>query len=76
METYATANEVLNHPQRMLISSFKLENGTVITPLFIGNLGCSAPKFTVSFNILLGNALKFLFNQWLTLEEKEKKTIF
>ena len=25
---------MLKHPQRMLISSFKLENGTVITPLF------------------------------------------
>ena len=25
---------MLRHPQRMLISSFKLENGTVITPLF------------------------------------------
>ena len=30
----AIENEVLKHPQRMLISSFKLENGTVITPLF------------------------------------------
>ena len=34
MKTYAIENEVLKHPQRMLISSFKLENGTVITPLF------------------------------------------
>ena len=25
---------MLKHPQRMLISSFKLENGTVISPLF------------------------------------------
>ena len=34
MKNYAIENETLKHPQRMLISSFKLENGTVITPLF------------------------------------------
>ena len=33
-KNYAIENEMLKHPQRMLISSFKLENGTVITPLF------------------------------------------
>ena len=34
MKNYAIENEMLKHPQRMLIASFKLENGTVITPLF------------------------------------------
>ena len=34
MKNYAIENEMLKHPQIMLISSFKLENGTVITPLF------------------------------------------
>ena len=34
LKNYAIENELLKHPQRMLISSFKLENGTVITPLF------------------------------------------
>ena len=34
MKNYAIENDMLKHPQRMLISSFKLENGTVITPLF------------------------------------------
>ena len=34
MKNYAIENEILKHPQRMLISSFKLENGNVITPLF------------------------------------------
>ena len=33
-KNYAIENEMLKHPQRMLISSFKLENGTVITHLF------------------------------------------
>ena len=34
MKNYSIENETLKHPQRMLISSFKLENGTVITPPF------------------------------------------
>ena len=34
MKKHAIENEVLKQPQRMLISSFKLEKGTVITPLF------------------------------------------
>ena len=33
MKNYAIENEVFKYPQRMLISSFKLENGTIITPL-------------------------------------------
>ena len=34
MKNYGIENGMLKHPQRMLISSFKLENGAVITPLF------------------------------------------
>ena len=34
MKNYAIENEMLNHPQRMLISSFKLENETITTPLY------------------------------------------
>ena len=34
MMNYETENEMLKQPQRRLISSFKLENGTLITPLF------------------------------------------
>ena len=34
MKNYAIENEMLKHLQRKLISSFKLENGTVMTPLF------------------------------------------
>ena len=68
---------MLKHPQRMLISSFKLENGTVITPLFnfYMELGLQCTKITVLFNILLGNALIISFSQWLMLEEKEMKTL-
>ena len=34
MQNYAIENDLLKHPQRMLIFSFKLENGSIITPLF------------------------------------------
>ena len=34
LKNYAIDNEIMKYPQRMLLSSFKLENGTVITPLF------------------------------------------
>ena len=34
MKNFAIENKMLKHPQKMLISSFKLENGTVITLLF------------------------------------------
>ena len=33
MREYAIENNLLKQPQRMLISSFKMENGTIITPL-------------------------------------------
>ena len=33
MRDYAVENNLLKQPQRMLISSFNLENGTIITPL-------------------------------------------
>ena len=34
MKTYAEKNDLLKQTQRMLISSFKLTNGTLMTPLF------------------------------------------
>ena len=33
MRDYAVENNLLKQPQRMIISSFNLENGTIITPL-------------------------------------------
>ena len=46
MRDYAIDNDLLKQPQRMLISSFKLENGTVITPLltFYLSLGLKCIK--------------------------------
>ena len=68
---------MLKHPQRILISSYKVENGMVITPLFnfYRELELQCPKFTFLFNILLGNALIVSFSQWLMLKEKEMKTL-
>ena len=34
MKNYAIENEIIKQPQRMLISSFKIKNVTVITPVF------------------------------------------
>ena len=47
MKSSAIENEMLKHPQRMLISSFKVATGTVITPVFIFDLefGLQCTKF-------------------------------
>ena len=46
MREYAIGNNLLKQPQRMLISSFKSENGTIITPLrnFYLSLGLKCTK--------------------------------
>ena len=46
MRDYAIDNDLLKQPQRMLISGFKLKNGTVITPLlnFYLSLGLKCTK--------------------------------
>ena len=46
MKNYASENKLLTQPQRMLISSFQLTNGTVITPLlnFYLSLGLRCTK--------------------------------
>ena len=47
MQNYAIENDLLKHPQRKLISSFKLQNGSIITPLFnfYMELGLQCTKF-------------------------------
>ena len=46
MRDYAVENNLLKQPQRILISSFNLENGTIITPLlnFYISLGLKCTK--------------------------------
>ena len=43
MKNYAIENELLKHPQRMLISSFKHENGTPLFSFFL-ELGLQGTK--------------------------------
>ena len=77
MKNYAIENKMLKHPQKMLISSFKLKNGTLITPLFnfYLELGLQCTKNFVLFNILHKSVSIISFNQWLMKEEKEMKTL-
>ena len=68
MREYAIENNLLKQPQRMLISSFKLENGTIITPLlnFYLSLGLKCTKIyrfiqytpKTCFNMLVLNMLQ------------------
>ena len=44
MKTYAQENDLLKQPQRILISSFKMTNETLITPLFNFYLGLQCTK--------------------------------
>ena len=48
LKTYAKENDLLKQPQRMLISSFKLTNGTLIAPLsnFYLDLGLQCTKIS------------------------------
>ena len=51
MKNYDEENDLLKNPQRMLISSIKLENGTIITPL---------PYFYQSLGLQCTNVYRFL----------------
>ena len=75
MKTYALENEILKIPRRMQIFSFKLETGTVITPLFNFHweLGVRCTKFN-RFVLLEKVSKKFSCNHSLILVEKELKT--
>ena len=76
MKIYAIENEMLKQPQKMLISSFKLENGTVITPLFNfymeHALQCTKIYRFVQYSPR--KCFKIFFSQWLMIEKKEMKT--
>ena len=73
MQNYAIENDLLKHPQRMLISSFKLENGAIITPLFNFYMELELQCTTVYrfLHYLTRKASTSLFSQLLMLEGKE-----
>ena len=64
------------HFLRILISSLKLENGTVVTPLFnfYLELGLQRTKIYRFVQYILVNVSIISFNTWLMREEKEMKT--
>ena len=71
MKIYAIENGMLKYPPRTLISNFKLENGTVITPLFNFYLDVGS-QCTIIYRLVQLTPQKGfnkLFNQWLMLEE-------
>ena len=70
--------DLLKHPQRMLISIFKLENGFTITPLFnfYMELGLQYTNIYRFVQYLLENASTSLFSRLLMLEEKEMRTLY
>ena len=76
MRDYAIDNDLLKQPQRMLISSFKLENGSFITPLlnFYLSLGLKCTKI-YRFVQYTKNASTILFNRLLMLEELEMEIL-
>ena len=62
--------------QRLMISNFKLENSTIITPLlkFFPVLEFNVRKFIGSLSTDLGNVSTTLFNLLLILDEKETRS--
>ena len=78
MQKYSIENDLLKHPQRMLISSFKLENGSIITLLFNFYMepGLNSTKFTALYRISLESALTSFFSQHLMLEGKEMRILY
>ena len=75
IKNYAEENDLLKNPQRMLISSFNLENGTIITPLlnFYLNLGLQCTKIYRFVEYTPRNVSTNLFNLLLMLDEKETR---
>ena len=74
---YVIDNDLLKQPQPMLISSFKLENRTVITPLFnfYLSLGLTCTKIYRFVQYTLKNESAILFNQLLMHEELAMKIL-
>ena len=75
MKKYAGENKLMTQPRRMLICSFHLINGTIITPLldFYFILDWNVTEFIALFSTLQWNALLALFiPQWM-LGEKVMK---
>ena len=75
MKEYAEKERILTQPKRMLISSYFLESGTIITPLlrFYLNLGLVCKNFYRLGNIFRWCASTTLFNLRSMLEQRERE---
>ena len=74
-KNYADEERLLSQPRKMLIFSFKLQNGTLNNPLlfFIYNWALFAKKNTASFSTLQRNASTVSYSQQWTQEGKVTK---
>ena len=75
MKMYAEEKGIMSQPRKMLISSFTLQNGTLITPLllFYLQLGLVVTKYTVLSSKLQRNASTVSSSQQWTQEGKVTK---
>ena len=75
MKTYAEEGGIMSQPRKMLLSSFTLQNGTLITPLllFYLQLGLLSQKYTVLSSTLQRNAPTVSCSQQWTQEGKVTK---
>ena len=73
MKNYAEEERLLSQPRKMLISSFTLQNGTLITPLITTCWVLFAKKYTVLLSTLQRNVSTVLSSQQWTEEGKVTK---
>ena len=75
MKSYAEEERLLSPPRKMLISSFRLHNGTLLTPLllFYLQLGLVCTKTTALLSTLQRNVSAVLCSQQWTQEGKVTK---
>ena len=75
MKEYAEKERIMSQPRRMLISSFHLNNRTIITPLllFYLHLVLECSKFINSFSILPRSVSIPLYSLPSMLEDKKMK---
>ena len=73
MKAYAEKEGLFTQPRRMLISSYFLDNTTIITPLllFHFNLGLICRKIIAFCNTLQGSASTTLFSLQIKLKERD-----
>ena len=80
MKDYTEKEGIMSQLRRRLMSSFHLENGTVISPLKLYNLHTciwvlNVQKFIMSFNILPRSVSVALYSLPSMLEDKEMKIL-